>query len=490
MFAYLRIFFIISLLTALALAGAGGFYYRTLSAERVTQLAQATNSSIAQAYINAVWQQYRQVVVPLAAGDLSQLGSNPQVIELAQNTARYFQQVPLTRVNIYTAKGALLMATSISNDRKLPDNVTSPNESFATAQLKSSTPRSLLLHGVALKNGQPASLVQTMFPILVTGADNAVTAEGFIEVIHDVTATWQEMMQFSYYAMGAVAGLFFLLLLIIMIAAKRAENIIARQHEANLELTAAAAAAHEENQEKSQFLANISHELRTPLNAIIGFSDIIKNEIINPMNNETYTRYITDINSAGVHLLSLINDILDYSKAEAGKLEMEVSEINASKLVQNCMRLVQPRAEAGNVTLADRMPKEQFVIVNDGKKFKQILLNLLSNAVKFTPAGGEVSVTAWSNVTEDTVSFEVQDTGIGIAPKDISRAMSAFGQVDNSLQRRYEGTGLGLPLTKKFVELMGGKFVITSEVNVGTKITITVPRELKPHHGVIIKQAS
>src|SRR5690606_30090855 len=156
---------------------------------------------------------------------------------------------------------------------------------------------------------------------------------------------------------------------------------------------------------------------------------------------------------SGVHLLSLINDILDYSKAEAGKLEMEVSEVNATKLVQNCMRLVSPRAESGKVTLSEELPKEALIMLTDSKKFKQILLNLLSNAVKFTPAGGQVSVTAWKNATDDTFSFEVKDTGIGIAPKDISRAMSPFGQVDSALSRKYEGTGLGLPLTKKFVEL-------------------------------------
>ena len=126
-------------------------------------------------------------------------------------------------------------------------------------------------------------------------------------------------------------------------------------------------------------------------------------------------------------------------------------------------------------------------MIIDGKKFKQILLNLLSNAVKFTPTGGTVSVTAWTNMMEDTITFMVVDTGIGIAPKDISRAMSPFGQIDNTLKRKYEGTGLGLPLTKKFVELMGGKFGIESEVGKGTKVIFTLPRETKDRDGVTVK---
>lgn len=488
MFAYLRLFAVASLLVVMTCVAAGGWYFRSLAEERLASLSQRTSTSVLQGYINAVWGQYSSVVVPLAAsGDMAALKNNSVVIDLAKDTVRFFNQLPLTRVNIYTARGTLLMSANIRSDKKLSDKISSPNPQFAASHLNATSPSSILLHGIALQDGQSATVVQTVVPIMSPGAS---APEGIMEVINDVSSTWRETERFSYYVMGGVVGMVTILLLVLILAGKKAETIIARQHEANLELTAAAAAAKAENQEKSQFLANISHELRTPLNAIIGFSDIIKNEIIAPMQNETYTRYISDINSAGIHLLSLINDILDYSKAEAGKLEMEVAEINGSKLVQSCLRLVEPRAEAGNVRLIDAMPKEPFVLINDGKKFKQILLNLLSNAVKFTPSGGQVMVTGWMNVADDTFSFEVQDSGIGIAPKDISRAMSAFGQVDNSLQRRYEGTGLGLPLTKKFVELMGGKFIIVSEVNKGTKITITVPRELKPRHGVVIKQAS
>ncbi|MEQ1789978.1 MAG: ATP-binding protein, partial [Rickettsiales bacterium] len=139
--------------------------------------------------------------------------------------------------------------------------------------------------------------------------------------------------------------------------------------------------------------------------------------------------------------------------------------------------------------LVEAMPKETLNIITDSKKFKQILLNLLSNAIKFTPPGGKVSITAWADINNDSFMFEVHDSGIGIAPKDISRAMSPFGQVDSALSRKYEGTGLGLPLTKKFVELMGGKFEIESNIGVGTTIRFSVPRELKSRDELVVKNA-
>ena len=269
----------------------------------------------------------------------------------------------------------------------------------------------------------------------------------------------------------SIVGIFGVLILILIYTTQRAESIIAKQHEVNLELTAAAASAEAENRDKSQFLANISHELRTPLNAIIGFSEIIKKEAIDQLE-PSHQEYIRDIHGSGIHLLSLINDILDFSKAEAGKLEVDLTEIDINKLVINSMRLVIPRAENAQVTLIEDLPKEHVICIADGKKLKQVMLNLLSNAVKFTPAGGEVRVSAWEQVIDNRVCVQVKDSGIGIAPKDIAKVMMPFGQVDNKLSRKYEGTGLGLPLSKKFIEIMGGEFVIESEINEGTTITL------------------
>ena len=194
------------------------------------------------------------------------------------------------------------------------------------------------------------------------------------------------------------------------------------------------------------------------------------------LNNEQYKNYIRDIHSSGVYLLSLINDILDYSKAEAGKLDMEYEDIDLTKLITSSLRLQEPRARSAEVNLVKELPEEHLVIRSDAKRLRQILLNLLSNSVKFTPAGGTVKISAWRNLQDSQhVSIEVKDTGIGIAPKDIAKALAPFGQVDSELSRRYEGTGLGLPLTKKFIELLGGTLKISSEINKGTTVTVTLP---------------
>jgi len=485
MFGYLRPFSIVSLVAVIIIAILAGLFFYTTASDNLTHMVGRNNATVAEGYINTVWKKYREVIVPIS-DDPIQLRNNPQVLQFAQDTARYFQYMPLLRVNIYNANGLLMMSADISIANKFAGDSASPDNDFISSQMKREDPISQIIHHAPLQNTPRATLIQTVVPFHQDG--NSHVSEGALEILSNVTGPWNELVNFQMLSTGGVIALFLIFLGMLSLTSRKAETIIARQHEANLELAAAAAAAQAENRDKSQFLANISHELRTPLNAVIGFSDIIRNEVMPGVTERKYHDYINDIHASGVHLLSLINDILDYSKAEAGKLELEVSEINATKMVQNCIRLVGPRAESGNVNLVETLPKEPFVMVTDGKKFKQILLNLLSNAVKFTPADGSVYVTGWHNVREDSFSFEVRDTGIGIAPKDISRAMAAFGQVDNTLKRKYEGTGLGLPLTKKFVELMDGKFTIESQINVGTRITFTLPREIQEHDGIVIKQ--
>ncbi len=230
------------------------------------------------------------------------------------------------------------------------------------------------------------------------------------------------------------------------------------------------------NRAKSEFLAAMSHELRTPLNAIIGFSEIIKDENFGPVGSTKYRDYAGDINESGQHLLGLVNDILDLSKIESGTDELQEDKIEISEVIRSVLMLVGQRAEQGGskleLELADQLP----ALRADERKLKQILVNLLSNAIKFTDAGGKVALRAWSRMGSGHV-FQIIDTGIGIAPEDIPKALSQFGQVDGDLDRKYEGTGLGLPLTKALVELHGGTLDLQSQVGVGTSATVRFPAE-------------
>jgi PAS domain S-box-containing protein len=234
------------------------------------------------------------------------------------------------------------------------------------------------------------------------------------------------------------------------------------------------------NRTKSQFLANMSHELRTPLNAIIGFSEIIKDEAFGPVGCTKYCDYVNDINESGQHLLDLINDILDLSKIEsgAGELQKEVVEIRA--LVRSIVTLVTGRVKKSSAELEINMPDDVPPLHADSRKLKQILINLLSNAIKFTPAGGKVTLKIWCRVESGYV-FQVVDTGIGIALDDIPKALAPFQQVDSELSRKYEGTGLGLPLTKALVEMHGGSLDLQSELGVGTTVTVRFPAESIVH---------
>lgn len=243
----------------------------------------------------------------------------------------------------------------------------------------------------------------------------------------------------------------------------------------NVELERAKESAESANIAKSQFLANISHELRTPLNAIIGFSSIITNQLFGPLGNSKYIDYGKDINESGVHLLDIINDILDLSKAEAGKLTLKLEQFDVRKAVEKCVHILSERAQEGEVMVSLHIPKDLPLMVADRVRFIQIMLNMMSNAIKFTMAGGRVDVHVEAeSVGEDIAYFtvRVEDTGIGMKKEDIDMAFETFGQVDGGLNRQFEGTGLGLPLTKKLVELHNATIRIESEVGIGTVVTV------------------
>jgi len=246
----------------------------------------------------------------------------------------------------------------------------------------------------------------------------------------------------------------------------------------NVELEKARDTAESANRAKSQFLANISHELRTPLNAIIGFSSILMNQLFGTLGDQKYLEYAKDINESGTHLLDIINDILDLSKAEAGKLMLVYEEVHVGKTVNKCMTILAERAAKGKITITADVPKMLPPLAADRLRFIQILLNILSNAIKFTEEGGQVHIAVRTTETGGEVShfiITMQDNGIGMSREDIDKAFQSFGQVDSGLNRKYEGTGLGLPLTRKLMELHCGTLGIDSELGKGTLVTMTFP---------------
>jgi signal transduction histidine kinase/HAMP domain-containing protein len=222
---------------------------------------------------------------------------------------------------------------------------------------------------------------------------------------------------------------------------------------------------------KSEFMANMSHELRTPLNAIIGFSEVLNERMFGELN-EKQAEYLRDIHASGAHLLSLINDILDLSKIEAGRMELELTDFDLPAAMDNAVTLVRERASRRGVNVQTAVGERVGAIRGDERKIRQVLLNLLSNAIKFTPEGGRVEVEA--ALADRAVEVSVRDTGVGIAPEDHETVFEEFRQVGASAAKQ-EGTGLGLALTRKFIELHGGKIWVTSQVGAGSTFTFTLP---------------
>ena len=229
------------------------------------------------------------------------------------------------------------------------------------------------------------------------------------------------------------------------------------------------------NRSKTEFLANMSHELRTPLNAIIGFSDIMVAESFGPIGGEHYAEYSRDINASGKHLLDLINDLLDVARIESGDMPLAEQRVDLAQVGDSCLRMIRDRAEKAGLAvvseIADHLPPVQA----DARKIKQVLLNLLGNAVKFTEKG---SIRLFMDLDPDGfVAIRIADTGIGIAPEDIKTVLTSFGQADGSLARRFEGAGLGLPLSRHLVELHGGTLTLDSTPGVGTTVIVRLPPE-------------
>lgn len=486
MFSYLRYFVAISMVLVFVAAYLIGVYFRETASVHMTTLAQGTSQSVAQFYATQVWPRYAEDIKRFdyftkqgKIKTVAEWGRYKDYFPFRDETLTFFNAQPVILAALQTADGSLILSSRVAGGEILSTD-TEGTTLLAKAMQGESTYRLLENYTIYDAQGQSrrGSVIQTFVPLRDTpqgGARGSGAVIAVLQLQYDITAQSTKLVNLQYLSTGGIIAIFFVLIIVLFISMQRAEAIITKQHELNMELAAAVSAAEAENRDKSQFLANISHELRTPLNAIIGFSEILKNDASIQLTNQ-HREYLEDIHGSGKHLLSLINDILDFSKAEAGKLEVDVSELDAIKLVKNSLRLVIPRAEQAQVTLIEDLPTKHFILQTDAKKMKQVLLNLLSNSVKFTPAGGEVRVSCWHNPETDKVTFEIKDTGVGIAQKDLARVMTPFGQADSTLSRRFEGTGLGLPLSKKFVEIMGGKFTLTSEVNKGTTVTLLFPR--------------
>jgi len=238
------------------------------------------------------------------------------------------------------------------------------------------------------------------------------------------------------------------------------------------ELAGAKQLADGANKAKSAFLASMSHELRTPLNAVLGFAEIIRDQLFGRQDIDRYSAYAADVHASGQHLLTLINDILDLSKIEAGKMELREEVVDLDSILASTLSLMKGAAGDRRITLR-RLARERVALRADATKLKQCVLNVIANAIKFTPPGGTVTVKVTADPT--TLCIAIVDTGVGIAPADFDKVFQPFGQIDDAYTRNGQGTGLGMPITKSFIELHGGTVELISELGRGTAVHLNLP---------------
>jgi signal transduction histidine kinase len=238
--------------------------------------------------------------------------------------------------------------------------------------------------------------------------------------------------------------------------------------------------AEQANRAKSEFLANMSHELRTPLNAIVGFADIVSSEVLGPMRDKKYLEYIKDIHTSGLHLLSIINEILDMAKIEAGKLDLVRQPFSVSQVVAEAVRMLREQANQRDIDLVVNLPDDEIIVVGDERAIKQALINLLSNAIKFSKDEGRIYLRVTQHAGRE-LTLEVEDRGIGMSEDAQRRAMRPFEQADSSTTRAYGGTGLGLPIANGLIAAHGGTLTIESCEGQGTRVSILLP--LRPEEG-------
>jgi signal transduction histidine kinase len=461
MFNLTRKFAVVSAVVLLLGAAALCYAHYAAAVRHLVTQAEGHNVTLAHTLANAVKGEI-DFLLAREAGDPAAVETlNARVVGLLRGLS-------VVKVKIYDGEGL----TAFSTERRQVGEDKSANAGFRSA--RAGQVASELVHRDTFSAFEGVienrDLLSSYIPMRASGGARHIT--GVFEIYADVTPLLAEIRRAQITQVTIVVCTLAAIYLALLLAVRHAEGIARQQHESNIDLAANVARAEAASQTKSEFLANMSHELRTPLNAIIGFSDVLHRGYYGALTPKQI-EYVDDIRSSGRHLLGVISDILDMSKIETGKLELRESEVDLVDLVQSCLTLIRERARESGITSNIELPSDLPLIRVDETRFRQIVLNLLSNAVKFTPTGGNIAITAACD--HAGLVLKIQDSGIGMSDAEIVVALQPFRQVDNSLARRYEGTGLGLPLARELVRLHQGELRVESAPGIGTTVTIRLP---------------
>jgi two-component system cell cycle sensor histidine kinase PleC len=471
----------VTLLGAFALT----YLNRSVSDNQFSSLAEQNNAALTQAFANAVWPSFHTFLAGAGQRSADDIRADPNIVALHAAVRDLVRGTNVLKIKIYDTSGVTIFST----DPKQIGSDYSKNERFLAAlagRMASELEKRETFQAVEgeMKN---VWVLSSYIAIRPGGGDRELV--GVAETYTDVSA-FQAQLDYTGSLMVVTSATVLLLIFVFLTAIVWfAERVLRRQHASNIALAGHAARADAANRAKSEFLANMSHELRTPLNAILGFAELITSEILGPVGTPRYKEYAGDIQRSGRHLLGIINDVLDLVQIETGRARVSLGKVDVCDLARDVVRLMGRQAAAKNVTLRFAANCTADPIRSDEGKIRQILFNLISNALKFTPEGGSVTVTINQDPINARTALRVADTGIGMRPEDVPVALASFGQIGNAFQQNGQGIGLGLPLTKKFAELLGGTFDIESAPGKGTIVTIALLDQAQEKSAFIARQA-
>ncbi len=455
---------LVILLAAIALA----YVTRELTVHQLQRVAERNNSALTQAFANQLWPNFAAFVDGAWQLSAEDLRAHPRTAELHEAVRDLMVGTRVLKVKLYDLRGTTAYSTAA--EQIGADYSDNPRYRAALAgRTVSKLERRETFNSF---DGPLANrwILSSYVPIRPGGAYGPI--EGVAEIYSDVSKLVANQRRFEALLIGVIGIAFLFVFAILLATVWRADQLIQRHNRAKIELAGNAARAEAASRAKTTFLTNLSHELRTPLNAIIGFSEMIEGELTGPIGTPHYKDYAADIKSSGRHLLGIIDSVLDLVEVESDKMTIMHERLDPAEPAGSAISMLQAQAAAKDIRLVLEADRGGQPIVSDRGRILQILVNLVSNAIKFSPDGGVVTLSVAS--VDGMIRFEVADCGIGIREEDIALALAPFSQVDSSLARSAEGTGLGLPLSVGLAELLGGGLEIYSTHGVGTTVRVSL----------------